>query len=114
MQCRSHASQLGRLYKEFQAENCEILLILGEPVEKARQYSEFLKLPFPVLADPERRVYQENGLEKAFQLMQRTASIVIDQGGVVRYLHVALNPMTWLKESRELLEVVRSLPDNNL
>src|SRR5512140_177215 len=112
MQCRSHASQLGRLYKDFQAENCEILLILGEPVEKARQYSEILKLPFPVLADPERRVYQEYGLDKLFQLVQRTASIVIDQGGIVRYLHVTLNPMTWLKESRDLLDAVRSLPNH--
>ena len=112
MQCRSHASQLGRLYKEFQAENCEILLILGEPVEKARQYSEILKLPFPVLADPERRVYHEYGLDKLFQLVQRTASVIIDQGGIVQYLHVALNPMTWLKESRDLLNVVKSLPNH--
>jgi peroxiredoxin len=100
---------LGRLYKEFQAENCEILLILGESVEKARQYAEILKLPFPVLSDPERRVYHNYGLEKIFQLVQRTASLVIDRSGVVRYLKVALNPFTWLQESRELLDFVRSL-----
>ncbi len=109
MQCRSHASQLGRLYDKFKAANCEILLILGEPVEKARQYSESLKLPFPVLADPERQVYSRYGLENYFQLMQRTASLIIDQGGIVRYIHVALNPMTWLKESREVVDVVQSL-----
>jgi peroxiredoxin len=100
---------LGRLYKEFQAENCEILLILGESVEKARQYAEILKLPFPVLSDPERQVYHNYGLEKVFQLVQRTASLVIDRSGVVRYLKVALNPFTWLQESRELLDFVRSL-----
>ncbi len=109
MQCRSHASQLGRLNQEFQAANCEILLILGEPVDKARRYSEILHLPFPVLADPQREVYHRYGLEKVFLVIQRTASLVIDSGGVVRYLKSATSPMTWLQESRGLLEFVTGL-----
>jgi peroxiredoxin len=109
MQCRSHSAQLGRLYKEFQAANCEILLILGEPVEKARRYAEILHLPFPVLADPERGVYHQYGLEKAMIFIQRTASIVIDRGGVIRYLKSTTNPMVWLQESQELLSFVKSM-----
>lgn len=89
-----------------------MLLILGGSIEQARQYAEILKLPFPVLADPERRVYQRYGLEKVFTV-QRTASIVLDRQGVVRYLHVALNPFTWLKESHELLEFVKSLAEQS-
>ena len=109
MQCRSHSAQLGRLYEEFQAANCEILLILGEPVEKARRYAEILHLPFPVLADPERIVYHQYGLEKAMIFIQRTASIVIDRGGVIRYLKSTTNPMVWLQESQELLSFVKSM-----
>jgi peroxiredoxin len=112
-QCRSHASQLGRLYKDFQAEDCEILLILGEPVEKARRYSEILHLPFPVLADPDRSVYRQYGLDKFFQLVQRTASVVIDRRGMIRYLKIALNPLTWLQESQELLSFVKSMPKDD-
>src|SRR4030042_3320634 len=93
MQCRSHSAQLGRLYKEFLASNCEILLILGEPVKKAGRYAEILHLPFPVLADPERIVYHRYGLEKAMIFIQRTASIVIDRGGVIRYLKSTTNPI---------------------
>ena len=81
MQCRSHSAQLGRLYKEFQAANCEILLILGEPVDKCRRYAETLHLPFPVLSDPDRDVYHRYGLDKAMVFIQRTASVVIDQAG---------------------------------
>ncbi len=110
MQCRSHAAQLGRLYKDFQAENCEILLILGEPVEKARHYAEILHLPFPVLADPARDVYHQYGLEKAMLFIQRTASIVIDRSGVIRYIKSVTNPMVWLQESQELLSFVKSMP----
>lgn len=110
MQCRSHSAQLGRLYQEFLAENCAILLIFGEPVEKARQYAEILHLPFPVLADPERSVYHQYGLEKAIIFIQRTASVVIDRNGVIRYMKSATNPMIWLQESQELLSFVKSMP----
>jgi peroxiredoxin len=110
MQCRYHSAQLGRLYKEFQAANCEILLILGEPVEKAKRYAESLHLPFPVLSDPERKVYHQYGLEKAMIFIQRTASVVIDHSGVIRYWKSATNPMLWLQESQELLSFVKSMP----
>src|SRR4030042_5247841 len=109
MQCPSHTAQLGRLYKDFQAANCEILLILGEPVEKAGHYAEILQLPFPVLADPERGVYHQYGLEKAMIFIQRTASIVIDRNGMIRYLKSTTNPMVWLQKSRELLSFVKSM-----
>jgi peroxiredoxin len=110
MQCRSHSAQLGRLYNDFKAANCEIILILGEPVEKAKRYAEILHLPFPVLADPDRKVYHQYGLDKALIFIQRTASIVIDRTGVIRYLKSTTNPMVWLQESHELLSFVKSMP----
>jgi thioredoxin-dependent peroxiredoxin len=109
VQCRYHSAQLGRLYPDFQAQNCEILLILGEPVEKAKRYTESLHLPFPVLADPERKVYHQYGLEKALLFIQRTASIIVDQSGVIRYTKSATSPMVWLAESQELMDFVKSM-----
>ena len=109
MQCRSHAGQLGRLYKDFLNENCEVLLILGAPIEKAKQYAKALHLPFPVLADPERSVYQRYGLDKALLVIQRTASVVVDRNGTIQYLKQVTNPMTWLAESQGLIQVVRKL-----
>ena len=100
---------MGRLYKDFQTANCEILVILGEPVEKARRYAETLHLPFPVLADPDRSVYHRYGLEKAMIFIQRTASVVIDQSGTIRYLKTTTSPMVWLQESQELLNFVKSM-----
>lgn len=108
MQCRSHAAQLGRLYENFKRHNVEIVLILGEPIDKAKRYSEILRLPFPVLADPDHKIYHQYGLEKIL-LIQRTASLIIDCDGIVRYLKAATNPMLWLKESQEILNFVQSL-----
>src|SRR5512136_1905667 len=109
MQCRSHAAQLGRLYPEFKAANTDVLVILGDTPEHVRQYAKTLKLPFPVLADVHRGVYHQFDLERAFIVMQRTASVIVDRDGVIRYLKRATNPLIWLQESRELLQAVQQI-----
>lgn len=108
MQCRSHAAQLGRLSNDFKAANVEILLILGDMVEKAQKYAESLHLPFPVLADPTRTVYHQYGLEKSF-FLQRTASLIIDCNGIILYKRSVTNPLPWLQESRQVLDFVKSM-----
>jgi len=109
MQCRAHVAQLGRMYRDFQSAGAEVLVILGDTAERARRYAETLKVPFPVLADPDRAVYHRFDLEKAYLLIQRTASVVVNRDGIVRYIKRATNPNTWLEESHELLAVVRQL-----
>jgi len=107
MQCRSHVTQLGRLNDEFVKAGVQVLIILGDTLERAGRYAETLKIPFPVLADPERVVYHRFELQKNFIGIQRTASIVVDQKGVIRYIKRAVNPMTWLQESKELVQAVQ-------
>ncbi len=111
MQCRAHVAQLGRLYHEFQSEGIEVLVILGDTVHRAQSYVEALHLPFPVLADPERQIYHRYGLERALVFIQRTASILVDQAGTIRYIKSATNPGTWLQENRELLQAVHRIKE---
>ena len=93
--------------EEFIKAGAQILIILGDTLERARQYAETLKAPFPVLADPDREVYHRYELDKIFIGIQRTASIIMDQNGVIRYLKRSINPMTWLQESKELEQAVQ-------
>ena len=109
MQCRAHVAQLGRMYQQFQDAGAEIIVILGDTMERAHQYVQSLNVPFPVLSDPEREVYRIYELEKYFLLVQRTASLVIDQDGIVRYLKRTTSPLVWLQESREIFGFVDSL-----
>ena len=109
MQCRSHAAQLGRLYPEFKAANAEVLIILGDTLERARQYAKTLKLPFPVLADVHRGVYHQFDLERVFIVIQRTAEVIVDKDGIIRYLKRTTNPLIWLQESRELLQAMQQI-----
>jgi peroxiredoxin len=85
----------------------QILIILGDTLDRASKYAEMLELPFPVLADPARTVYERYELVKTFIGIQRTASIIIDRNGVIRYLKRSINPMTWLKESKELMQAIQ-------
>ena len=111
MQCRAHVSQLAKLYEPLKDAGAEVVVILGDTLEKAKRYVDILKLPFPVLSDPQREVYRVYELEKYFMLIQRTASIVVDRDGRVKYLKRTTNPMTWLQESRELFGFVDSMND---
>jgi len=92
---------------EFVKAGTQILIILGDTLDRASKYAETLKTPFPVLADPARIVYQRYELVKIFIGIQRTASIIIDQNGMIRYLKRSINPMMWLKESKELIQAVQ-------
>lgn len=112
MQCRAHVSQLGKLYDQFKAAGAEVIVILGDSLERAQAYAKLLNLPFPVLADPDRQVYQQYELEKQF-FLQRTASIVVDRNSIVRYIKRTTLPNVWLKESRELLGFVDNMDDKD-
>jgi peroxiredoxin Q/BCP len=65
-QCRTHVTQLGKMYDQFREAGTEIIAILGEDVEKSREYANGIGLPFPILADPDRAVYHLYELEKIF------------------------------------------------
>jgi peroxiredoxin len=99
---------LGRHFDDFKELNFEVLVILGDTVEKADRYCESLHLPYPVLADPKRGVYQQYGLQRSF-FIQRTASVIIDCDGIIRYIRTATNPMIWMQETVEVLKLVRTL-----
>ena len=85
-------------------------MILGAPLDRARRYAADLKAPFPILADPDRAIYHQFGLERAMLVIQRTASIIVDRSGIIRYLKQATNPQTWLAEATELINTVKNLP----
>ena len=92
--------------EEFVKAGAQILVILGDTLERASKYAETLKTPFPVLADPERDVYHRYELDK-FIGIQRTASVIVDPNGVIRYFKRSINSMTWLQESKELMKAVQ-------
>lgn len=87
-----------------------VLVVLGAPLDRARQYALEIKAPFPILADPDRAIYHRYDLERTLGIVQQTASIVIDRKGIIRYHKQATLPRTWLEEANGLISVVQRLP----
>ena len=100
---------MAKLHKQFTDTGAEFVIIWGDTLEKAKRHVDIPKLPFPVLSDSDLEVYSRYELEKFFYLIQRTASVVVDRDGVVKYLKRTTNPNTWLQESRELFGFVDSM-----
>lgn len=83
-------------------------MIGGGSREDAARLARLLDLPFPVLADTDRQVYQRYGLDKVLLFIQRSATVLVDKEGTVRYIHRATNPNASL-EMNELLNAVKEL-----
>jgi peroxiredoxin len=93
----------------FLQAGAQILVILGDSPGLALRYAHILKSPFPILSDPDRSLYARYELSKVFIGLQRTASVIIDPNGILRYLKRSTDPNKWLFESRALLHAVQDL-----
>ena len=85
MTCRGHVAQLGRMHQELKSRDTNVLVIGGGSTAAAASLARALKLPFPVLADPDRAVYGSFGLSKVL-FIQRSATVVIDKQRTIRYI----------------------------
>src|SRR5438552_18971340 len=95
MTCIEFAAQLGRHYPQFQAQNTTVLAIGSGTVTRAQTMAKNTRLPFPVLADPDRQVYAHFGLFKKMLLIQQSGTLLIDKQGVIRHITRITNPQQW-------------------
>jgi peroxiredoxin len=76
-------------YGEFQAKNAEVIAVAVDSVEHAGRYFERNEIPFPCLADPDRKVFRQYDVKSAMvSLGQRPGQFIIDSKGIVRYAHL--------------------------
>lgn len=108
LQCQGHVLQLKRLYDQIKAQDTEVLVIGGGNAKGAERVTAMLKVPFPVLVDTDRSVYQQYNLSKVLIAIQRSGTFLIDKQGIMRYIHQVTNPSTSLNKS-ELLQEIRKL-----
>ncbi|SER41696.1 peroxiredoxin family protein [Natrinema salaciae] len=49
--CREQVQKIASRYDEFESRQADVVSILPEPLERARQWNEQYEIPFPLLAD---------------------------------------------------------------
>jgi peroxiredoxin len=76
-------------YGEFQARNTEVIALAVDSVEHARKYFERNDIPFPCLADPDRKVFRQYDVKTALvSLGQRPGQFIVDGEGIARYANL--------------------------
>jgi peroxiredoxin len=79
-ECRGYAAALGAVDAELREWDARVLIVVPGGVEDAARFAE--GLPFPVLADEERKLWTRMGIDGA-------TALVADPWGEVRMRHVA-------------------------
>lgn len=54
--CRDQVQSVADRYDDFESRDAEVVSVLPEPVERAREWTEQYDLPYPLLADPDATV----------------------------------------------------------
>jgi peroxiredoxin len=102
---------LGLHHQKLREHNVEVLVIGGGGQARAQAMVSKFRLPFPVLADPDREVYRQYYLSKKLVMMQQSGTMLIDKQGVIRYIKRFTNPQAWMgsREIAHLLEAAAAL-----
>ncbi len=83
--CTIEAQNFGKSYAQFQALDAEIVGVSLDDVESHKEFAEIHKLPFPLLADPEREAARAYDVLTEIGPLKytRRETFVIDPDGVI-------------------------------
>jgi peroxiredoxin Q/BCP len=75
--------------QESERRDAQVLVIAPDTLEHARTYFQRHDIPFPCLADPDRRVFRQYDVKSALvSLGQRPGLFIVDGEGMVRYAYL--------------------------
>jgi len=102
-------AQLRQDHQKFVEQSAEIVVVGPESASAFAGYFEKEKLPFVGLPDPTHRVLKLFGQEvKIFKLGRMPAQLIIDQQGLVRYVHYG-HSMADIPGNEEILSILSDL-----
>ncbi len=105
-----HAVQLGQAASRFGERGVRFLVLGPGGPARARWLARLVRAPFPVLADPEREAFLAYGYARRIvSPIQQSGTVLVDPGGVVRYVRRATNPLGAL-DLPELERAIAALP----
>ena len=104
-------AQLRQDYEKFKEVGVEILVVGPEDSDSFRKYFKENDLPFTGLPDPKHTVLKLYGQEiKLFKFGRMPAMVIIDKGGMVRFVHYG-HSMSDIPENADVLETLKNLAD---
>src|SRR5688500_16601751 len=99
MQCITFAVQLGQHHPKLQGHNTTVLVIGGGSISRAQVLAKTSRLPYLVLADADRSVYELYRLGKRMLMIQQSGLVIVDKQGVIEHYQRYTNPGAWMGNS---------------
>lgn len=91
--CNRHVKHLAARAAEYAGHGVAVLVAVPDDADTAARWAAMKKLPFPVVIGAAGTPHAGVGLaRKIFGSMQQSGTVLIDRGGVVRYLDIATMP----------------------
>ncbi|MBN2358328.1 MAG: peroxiredoxin family protein [Deltaproteobacteria bacterium] len=88
MYCRTQLGQLAKAYPSLQARRTQVVAISVDPSERSRELHRKLRLPFPILADPELAAIRAYGIEDTELAISRPAFFLVRPDGSIAWEYV--------------------------
>src|ERR1700712_3597419 len=88
--CNKQLCSVRDNWDKYLETKAEIVGISPGTPDDHREFSQFRKLPIPLLADPERKITSIYGKHRLFPISMTRAVVVIDGRGVVRNRNIML------------------------
>ena len=88
--CTKQACNLRDQYESLNMDDIAVIGVSGDNVESHQKFAEKYKLPFPLVADPDREILKKYGVWGEKKLYGRTSlgikrtTFLIDEEGVIR------------------------------
>lgn len=76
MSCKEQAREAASRYDAFEEQESEVAVILPESRKNAKKWQESLDLPFPLLADPKKKVGEMIGQKVRFGFLGRMSDLI--------------------------------------
>jgi peroxiredoxin len=99
-------AQLRQDYQKFVDQNAVVVVVGPENTDAFKRYWEHESLPFIGIPDPSHTVLKLYGQEiKIFKFGRMPAQVMIDRGGIVRFVHYG-HAMEDIPSNEELLTLL--------
>lgn len=104
--CTKEACSFRDGYGALQAAGAVVLGVSADTVASKKAFADKFHLPFPVLADPDRRIIGAYGVKMPLLPVSKRVTFIIDKAGVIR--HIILN-VDNASADRQVLEILKGL-----
>lgn len=100
-----HAVQLGLVSPKLAALDATLMIVLPEPMARVKKIAKLIRATFPVLGDPDRRVFRSFGFRRKLLFIQQSGTAVVGRDGRLAYARRSTSP----RGALEMTELMRAL-----